>query len=127
LARRSGWTGYFWSALDWAPGGDWWNHPQDRLAHGDVPFVEWYLQQMAAYDQANGQRILDYCDEHFYPPSVALTGAGDAALQALRLRSTRLLWGHHLHRGDLDRAARLPPAAHAGLGRRQLPWHEARP
>ena len=87
-----GWTGYFWSALDWAPGGDWWNHPQDRLAHGDVPFVEWYLQQMAAYDQANGQRILDYCDEHFYPPSVALTGAGDAALQALRLRSTRLLW-----------------------------------
>src|SRR5262249_30278354 len=27
-----GWTGYFWSALDAAPGGSWWNNPQDRLA-----------------------------------------------------------------------------------------------
>ena len=36
-----GWTAYFWSALDWAPGGAWWNDPQDRLAHGNVPFVDW--------------------------------------------------------------------------------------
>ncbi len=87
-----GWTAYFWSALDWASGGDWWNHPQDRLAHGDVPFVEWYLQQMAAWEQAHGQRLLDVLDLHFYPPGVALGPAGDAATQALRLRSTRLLW-----------------------------------
>jgi hypothetical protein len=87
-----GWTGYFWSALDWAPGGDWWNHPADRLAHGNVPFVEWYLQQMAAYEQQHGVRILDYLDEHFYPPDVALAAAGGADLQARRLRSTRLLW-----------------------------------
>jgi hypothetical protein len=86
-----GWTGYFWSALDWV-GGDWWNHPADRLAHGNVPFVEWYLQQMAAYEQQHGVRVLDYLDEHFYPPGVALAGAGGADLQALRLRSTRLLW-----------------------------------
>ena len=65
---------------------------QDRLAHGDVPFVEWYLQQMRAYEQQHGVRILDYCDVHFYPPDVALAGAGSAALQARRLRSTRLLW-----------------------------------
>jgi hypothetical protein len=87
-----GWTGYFWSALDWAGGGDWWNHPADRLAHGNVPFVEWYLQQMAAYEQQHGTRILDLLDEHFYPPDVALVGAGDAARQERRLRSTRLLW-----------------------------------
>ena len=86
-----GWTGYFWSALDWV-GGDWWNHPADRLAHGNVPFVEWYLQQMAAYEQQHGVRVLDYLNEHFYPPGVALAGAGGADLQALRLRSTRLLW-----------------------------------
>lgn len=49
-----GWTGYFYSALDWAPGGDWWNHPQ--------------------------------------APNVALSPAGDANTQALRLRSTRGLW-----------------------------------
>jgi hypothetical protein len=87
-----GWTAYFWSALDWAGGGDWWSHPPDRLAHGDVPFVEWYLQQMRAYEKQHGVRILDYCDVHFYPPDVALAGAGSAALQARRLRSTRLLW-----------------------------------
>jgi hypothetical protein len=89
-----GWTAYFWSALDWAPGGAWWNNPQDRLAHGNVPFVEWYLQQMAAYQQSNGVRLLDYLDLHYYPqaPGVTLAPAGNAATQALRLRSTRSLW-----------------------------------
>ena len=62
-----GWTAYFWSALDWAPGGAWWNNPQDRLAHGNVPFIEWYLQQMRAYEQQQGGRILDYLDVHYYP------------------------------------------------------------
>ncbi len=87
-----GWTAYFWSALDAAVGGAWWNNPIDRLAHGNVPFVEWYLQQMRTYEQQHGTRILDYLDVHFYPPGVALAPAGDAATQALRLRSTRLLW-----------------------------------
>ncbi|MCU0294208.1 MAG: S-layer homology domain-containing protein, partial [Thermoanaerobaculaceae bacterium] len=87
-----GWTAYFWSALDWASGGNWWEHPQDRLAHGDVPFIDWYLGQMAAYETQHGQRLLDLLDVHFYPPGVALSGAGSAATQALRLRSTRLVW-----------------------------------
>ncbi|MBU1877801.1 MAG: endoglucanase [Chloroflexi bacterium] len=89
-----GWTAYFWSALDWAPGGAWWEHPQDRLAHGDVPFVEWYLQQMKTYQDAHGARILDYLDVHYYPQAsgVALSPAGSPAVQALRLRSTRSLW-----------------------------------
>jgi hypothetical protein len=89
-----GWTAYFWSALDWEPGGAWWNNPQDRLAHGNTPFVAWYLQQMQAYEQQNGVRILDYLDLHYYPQAsgVALSGAGSASTQALRLRSTRSLW-----------------------------------
>ncbi len=89
-----GWTAYFWSALDWAPGGAWWNNPQDRLAHDNVPFVEWYLQQMRAYEQQQGARILDYLDLHYYPQAsgVALSPAGNATTQALRLRSTRSLW-----------------------------------
>jgi hypothetical protein len=89
-----GWTAYFWSALDWASGGAWWNNPLDRNAHGGTPFVEWYLQQMRAYEQQHGTRILDYLDLHYYPQAsgVALSGAGNAATQALRLRSTRSLW-----------------------------------
>lgn len=88
-----GWTAYFYSAADQAGGGAWWNQRPDRKAHGDVPFVEWYLQQMQAYEQTYGTRILDYFDLHYYPQSgVALAGAGDAATQAKRLRSTRSLW-----------------------------------
>lgn len=87
-----GWTAYFWSALDWESGGNWWEHPQDRLAHGNVPFLDWYLQQLAAWHAQHGVRLLDFLDVHFYPPGVALAPAGDPATQALRLRSTRLLW-----------------------------------
>jgi len=89
-----GWTAYFYSDLDRSPGGAWWNNPPDRNAHGGTPFVEWYLQQMRAYEQTTGTRILDYLDLHFYPQAsgVALSGAGSAATQALRLRSTRALW-----------------------------------
>ena len=89
-----GWTGYFWSGLDAAPGGAWWNNPLDRLAHGNVPLVAWYLQQLRAASQQAGVRLLDYLDLHYYPQAagVSLSGAGDPATQARRLRSTRALW-----------------------------------
>jgi hypothetical protein len=89
-----GWTAYFYSALDQADGGSWWNNPKDRLAHGNIPFVEWYLQQMQAYEQAHGLRLLDYLDLHIYPQAGAVFSkqAGDTATQQLRLRSTRSLW-----------------------------------
>jgi hypothetical protein len=89
-----GWTAYFYSALDAAAGGSWWNKSPDRNAHGGVPFVDWYLQQMQDYEQAHGTRIVDYLDLHYYPQAtgVALSPAGNATTQALRLRSTRALW-----------------------------------
>jgi len=88
-----GWSAYFWSALDWeTPGFP--ANAQDREAHGDSPFLDWYLQQMAAYEDAHGVRLLDYVDVHFYPQAdgVFSDSPGDAATQALRLRSTRALW-----------------------------------
>lgn len=88
-----GWTAYFYSDLDGAPGGNWWDDPKDRNAHGGVPLAEWYLQQMRAHEQATGQRVLDYLDEHYYPQAGAVTtDAVDPATRALRLRSTRALW-----------------------------------
>jgi len=89
-----GWVGYFYSAKDTASGSDWWNFPVDRLAHNNTPLVEWYLQQLAAYDQSQGVRLLDYLDEHYYPQAsgVSLSPAGNLATQTLRLRSTRSLW-----------------------------------
>lgn len=87
-----GWVGYWYSPRD-AQNQDW-ATPDDRNAHGGTPFVPWYLQQMQAYEQANGVRLLDYLDLHYYPqaPGVSLGTAGNAATQALRLRSTRSLW-----------------------------------
>ncbi|MBN1295380.1 hypothetical protein JXA80_01280 [bacterium] len=89
-----GWTAYFYSALDWEPGGSWWLNPQDRNAHGGEPFTEWLLGELQAHETASGTRVLDYLDLHYYPqaPGVALSGAGSQATQALRLRTTRSLW-----------------------------------
>lgn len=83
-----GWDAYFYSALDLA------TNNSDRLNHGNVPYVAWYLQQMQAYEQQSHTRILDYLDLHYYPQAngVTLSPAGDANTQALRLRSTRSLW-----------------------------------
>jgi hypothetical protein len=44
---------------------------------------QYYLQQMAAYDATNHQRILDYFDEHYY---------GGGSTDALELADTRSLW-----------------------------------
>jgi hypothetical protein len=83
-----GWCAYFYSALDGcAPG-------SDRASHGNTDFLPWYLQQMQAYEQAHGLRILDYLDVHIYPQANGIfsENPGSAATQALRLRSTRALW-----------------------------------
>ncbi|WP_405150912.1 fibronectin type III domain-containing protein [Sphaerisporangium sp. NBC_01403] len=71
-----------------------WGNPPDQAAHGGVPFGEWYLAQMRAYEQSHGVRILDYYDNHWYPQGGGVFSGdpGDAATQALRLRQTRTLW-----------------------------------
>ena len=52
---------------------------------------QYYLQQMAAYDQANHQRILDYFDEHYY---------GGGSTDAAELASTRALWDPSFNSGS---------------------------
>jgi Glycoside hydrolase family 44 len=102
------WWAYFYSKKDvesgWSSGGPCyqpWSNPVDREAHGGVPFIEYYLQQMAAYDNTNHVRLLDYLDLHtYFAPQyplnsgngIGLTTAGDTAEQQLRLDSTRVFW-----------------------------------
>ncbi|HEY3742913.1 MAG TPA: glycoside hydrolase family 44 protein, partial [Bryobacteraceae bacterium] len=95
----SGWMGYFYSAADMVAG--WnshspWNYdtnPVDRIAHGNVPWLDYYLQQMQQYEQQNGVRLLDYLDLHGYltPNGIAFGEAGGGS-DVLRLTSTRVLW-----------------------------------
>ena len=52
---------------------------------------QYYLQKMAAYEQANNQRILDYFDEHYY---------GGGSTDAAELASTRALWDPTFNSGS---------------------------
>jgi hypothetical protein len=100
------WWGYFYSKKDiesgWTTGGgpcyEPWSNPVDRKAHNGIPFIEYYLQQMAQAETTYGVRLLDYLDLHTYlaasykGQSVALTTAGDTGMQQARLNSTRAFW-----------------------------------
>jgi len=62
-----GWCAYFYSSADVCAEGP------DRAAHGNTPFLEWYLQQVADYAAAhNGQRLVDYLDIHYYSQSAGV-------------------------------------------------------
>ena len=98
------WWDYFYSKEDvesgWGTGPCFepWSNPVDRKAHNGVPFIEYYLQQFAAYEKANAVRLLDFVDLHTYfaaeynGSSVAFTTAGDTGEQQARVNSTRVFW-----------------------------------
>src|SRR5205814_1629408 len=81
--------------------GNYWSSPVDRNAHGGVPFLAWYLQQLRKYEQQHGTRLLDYLDVHAYIEPAGVHARTDAAgnvlpdtpaMQALRLDATREFW-----------------------------------
>ncbi len=87
-----GWTNYYNSAADVAPGGN----KKDRKAHGNMPLLAWYLKKLHEHEQQTGTRILDVVDVHFYPQGEGMgfeeSGGTDPATAARRIRSTRALW-----------------------------------
>jgi Glycoside hydrolase family 44 len=87
----SGWIAYQYSARD--RGADNFRTHADRRAHGDMPFLPWWLDQLRRHDEQVGRRTLDVLDVHYYPQAGAVfSDASDAQTNALRLRSTRSLW-----------------------------------
>ena len=100
----SGWSQYFYSQQDvqngygTGPCYQPWSNPTDRQAHGGVPLIEYYLQQMAKSSATYGTRLLDYVDVHAYfaanynGAGTGLTSAGNTAEQTARMNSTRVLW-----------------------------------
>ena len=84
-----GWTGYYHSPRD----RNRWNERPDRKAHGDIPFIPWFLSAVQKRDKLAGSRSLDVLDFHYYPQANGVyTGQTDPQIQALRLRSVRALW-----------------------------------
>ncbi len=87
----SGWTALLYSARD--RGADNFHTHADRLAHDDMPFLPWWLEQVRQHDQRVGRRTLDVLDVHMYPQATGVYGAAnDEWTNRLRLRSTRALW-----------------------------------
>jgi len=66
----------------------------DESAAAGVPYAQAYLAAMRSASDTAGTPLLDVFDEHFYPQAAGVfsDAAGDAATQALRLRSVRGLW-----------------------------------
>ena len=88
-----GWWGYFYSAKDAEAG---FAAKPDRRAHGDVPFLQWYLRKLRAHQKLSGIKVLDQFDVHFYPQGTGVYGGDGGGVDdntaALRIRSTRALW-----------------------------------
>ena len=96
----SDWMDFFYSRQDietgWASAPCYCanGNPTDRIAHGDIPLIEYYLQQFKKYEDTNGARLLDYVDLHTYfaANDLAFSTAGDTTTQQARLNSTRVFW-----------------------------------
>ena len=87
----SGWVSYLYSDLD--RGSDNFATHADRKAHGDQPFLPWWLQQVARADARHGSRSLDLLDVHYYPQATGVySSASDPATQERRIRSVRSLY-----------------------------------
>lgn len=87
-----GWVAYFFSAKDAKAG---FHLKPDRLAHGDVPLLPWYLKKLKEHEDRTGTRIIDVVDVHFYPQAEGVGGSKggfDSKTSARRIRSTRALW-----------------------------------
>jgi len=94
----AGWSGMLFSRLDMNDGWgkapyQYWDNPLDYHAHGNVYWIPYYLQQMKNFEQQNGYRLLDMVDVHAYITPGGLSGSvGNAAMETLRMTSTRVLW-----------------------------------
>lgn len=87
-----GWSAYFYSAKDAGTGSA---KNADRLAHGDVPLLAYYLKKLSEHEKKTGTKILDAVDVHFYPQtSINESQTGEISPQDAekRVRSTRALW-----------------------------------
>jgi len=93
-----GWSGMLFSKQDmyagWATSPyQYWDNPVDQNDHGGVQWIPYYLQQMQAASAKSGVRLLDVLDVHAYiTPSGLSSTAGNAAMETLRMTSTRALW-----------------------------------
>lgn len=85
-----GWLNYLYSAKDASGFG---GLRPDRLRHGNVPLIPWYLGKLREHEQKTGVRVLDVLDLHFYAQGEGVHSEDDSrAVAAMRVRSPRAFW-----------------------------------
>jgi uncharacterized protein (TIGR03437 family) len=96
-----GWTGMLFSWADANSGWQkspyqYWDNPIEYNEHGQTYWIPYYLQQMQQFEQQHGYRLLDVLDVHAYIAPSGLSGSvGNAAMETLRMTSTREFWDPH--------------------------------
>jgi hypothetical protein len=83
----------------------------DRQAHGNQPFIDWWLSQVQASDIRKGIRTLDVLDVHYYPAGDLFFSDknNDPALRPQRLEATRALWDSSFKTPGYDQPLNLIP------------------
>jgi hypothetical protein len=88
-----GWSGYFFSGYDQQYGGQHgWGTLPDRVNHGGVDYLPWFLDTVRQRSDAAGRRLLDVFTVHYYPQGGEFSDDVSTAMQQRRNRSTRSLW-----------------------------------
>ncbi len=88
-----------YQAPDNSPGEKW----TDRKAHGDIPQVAFFLQEMAKRSKKAGVRLIDYLDDHGFPEVWGTDGKGnkvnvlgdfpyDPVLTPKQFEAMRIFW-----------------------------------
>jgi hypothetical protein len=132
------WPSYFYSGKDielgWAtaPNNVFNGNALDRKAHGDLPFLEYYLRQFKAAQDADPQhrRLLDYLDLHTYfvANNAGFKPAGTTDSQRATINSTRAFWDPTYTDPTLtdpDDASKTPKPLAPQIIRRMKLWIEA--
>lgn len=89
-----GWMAMQGSAFDvegpWSRG----RRSLDKAAHGNKPFLEWFLEKLAKEERLRKVSLLDVLDVHFYPEKGNWPSGPDSspAVRRQLLKSTRSLW-----------------------------------
>jgi len=83
---------YGWCAYNFSPKDGGCSDGPDRKAHGDLPFLEWYISQVANHRNQTGIQLVDVIDLHYYPEGVDYGTDESPSVANLRLRSPRAMW-----------------------------------
>ncbi len=89
-----GWLAMNYSSLDEKSKWNNWKKNTDRKKHGDIPFLDWFLQKIVADEKKLGISLLDILDVHYYPEGKLLRSGNVSSEdnRKLRIKSTRSLW-----------------------------------